>query len=281
MKKFFKVFIFAELLLIVCIVSFLTGKRISAKEYQEKMTTLVNELQNEWKEQYETGVKGEKSSASGNKEASDNADTAGEDKDQESTEENPLLLLVNKHHPLSEEYEVSLKTLPDGVNKAAAVAYQPLCDMLNAGRKEGLVFEICSSYRSVERQKELFYEDLEALIRRGYSYEKAYNEVASETMPPGHSEHSTGLAFDIVSMNYQMLDANQTNTPESQWLQKHCAEYGFILRYPVGKEDITHINFESWHYRYVGIEAATYIMENELTLEEYLEEFPRGHLAAQ
>ena len=89
----------------------------------------------------------------------------------ETTNQDPLLILVNKNNPLPEDYEVSLKTLPDGVNKAAVEAYQPLCDMLNAGRKEGLSFEICSSYRSVEKQEELFYEDLETLIRRGYSYE--------------------------------------------------------------------------------------------------------------
>lgn len=277
MKKFFKLFIFVELMVIVCIVSFLAGKRLSAKEYQKQMTTIVNELQ----ERYETEKQKDNDHLSADGKAESNSDTEKNDNSTETHTMDPLLILVNKNNPLPESYEVSLKTLPDGVNKAAKDAYQPLCDMLNAGRKEGLAFEICSSYRSVERQKELFYEDLEALIRRGFSYEKAYKEVASETMPPGHSEHSTGLAFDIVSLNYQMLDANQTNTPESQWLQKHCAEYGFILRYPVGKEDITHINFESWHYRYVGIETASYIIENELTLEEYLEAFPGGHLPAQ
>jgi len=281
MKKFFKIFILAELFLIVCIVSFLAGKRISAKEYQERMTALVNELQNEWGEQNETEDQKEKEPLSQDSNVNTGSQTSETGNDSEIPAENPLLILVNKNNPLPEDYEVSLKTLPDGVNKAAEVAYQPLCDMLNAGRKEGLAFEICSSYRSVARQKELFYEDLETLIRKGYSYEKAYKEVASETMPPGHSEHSTGLAFDIVSLSYQMLDKHQTNTPESQWLQNHCAEYGFILRYPVGKEDITHINFESWHYRYVGKETAVYIMENELTLEEYLEAFPEGHLTAQ
>ena len=277
MKNFFKLFIFVELMVIVCIVSFLAGKRLSAKEYQKQMTAIVNELQ----ERYETEKQKDNDHLSADGKAEINSDAEKNDNSTETHTVDPLLILVNKNNPLPESYEVSLKTLPDGVNKAAKDAYQPLCDMLNAGRKEGLAFEICSSYRSVERQKELFYEDLEALIRRGFSYEKAYKEVASETMPPGHSEHSTGLAFDIVSLNYQMLDANQTNTPESQWLQKHCAEYGFILRYPVGKEDITHINFESWHYRYVGIETASYIMENELTLEEYLEAFPGGHLPAQ
>lgn len=159
---------------------------------------------------------------------------------------------------------------PDGVNRAAEEAYEPLCDMLKAGRKEGLYLEICSSYRDVEYQRRLFEEDVAVLLNRGYSYTKAYEEVSKETMPPGCSEHSTGLAFDIVALHYQMLDEGQETTKENQWLQEHCAEYGFILRYPKGKEDITSINYESWHFRYVGEDAAKYIMENHITLEEYL-----------
>lgn len=181
------------------------------------------------------------------------------------------LILVNKSNPLPEEFEVELKLMYDKVNRAAEEAYQPLNDMLAAGRAEGLNFEICSSYRDVEVQKRLFAEDVEVLMAQGYTYEEAYAEVEKETMPPGHSEHSTGLAFDIVALSYQMLDAGQENTLETKWLHKHCAEYGFILRYPRGKEEITDISYESWHYRYVGVEAATYIMENEICLEEYLE----------
>lgn len=180
------------------------------------------------------------------------------------------LILVNKKHKLPDDYEVELKIMYDNVNRAAKEAYGPLNDMLAAGRAEGLAFEICSSYRDVKVQERLFQEDVDVLMKRGYTYEEAYAEVARETMPPGHSEHSTGLAFDIVSLGYQMLDAGQHNTPETQWLHEHCAEYGFILRYPKGKEDITEIDYESWHYRYVGVEAATYIMEHNICLEEYL-----------
>lgn len=181
------------------------------------------------------------------------------------------LILVNKSNPLPKEFEVELKLMYDNVNRAAVEAYQPLNDMLAAGRAEGLNFEICSSYRDVKVQERLFSEDVEVLMEQGYTYEEAYAEVEKETMPPGHSEHSTGLAFDIVALSYQMLDAGQENTLETQWLHEHCAEYGFILRYPKGKEEITDISYESWHYRYVGVEAATYIMENGICLEEYLE----------
>ena len=181
------------------------------------------------------------------------------------------LILVNKEHRLPEDYEVELKTMYDKVNRAAKEAYEPLNDMLAAGRAEGLAFEICSSYRDVKKQEALFQEDIDRYMQQGYSYDEAYEKTAEYTMPPGHSEHSTGLAFDIVSLGYQMLNAGQETTAETQWLHKHCAEYGFILRYPKGKEEITAISYESWHYRYVGVEAATYIMEHGITLEEYLE----------
>lgn len=182
------------------------------------------------------------------------------------------LILVNKENPLPDDYEVELVTLPDRVHKGASQAYEPLCEMLNAGRREGLAFEVCSAYRDIERQRQLFEEDVIALMTRGYSYERAYEEVAKETMPPGCSEHSTGLAFDIVALDYQMLDAGQERTEENIWLREHCAEYGFILRYPKDKEDITQISYESWHFRYVGEKAAKEIMERGITLEEYLKD---------
>ncbi|MBR3866797.1 MAG: M15 family metallopeptidase, partial [Butyricicoccus sp.] len=79
------------------------------------------------------------------------------------------------------------------------------------------------------------------------------------------------LAVDLCSQNYQLLDQKQEETPEFQWLAAHCAEYGFILRYPVGTTEITGIIYEPWHFRYVGETAAREIMEAGITLEEYLE----------
>ena len=106
---------------------------------------------------------------------------------------------------------------------------------------------------------------------RGYSYSQAYEEVTKETMPVGCSEHATGLAVDIVAKDYQHLDEQQGRTEEIIWLQEHCSQYGFILRYPKDKEDITKVSYESWHFRYVGEKAAKEIMSQGLTLEEYLD----------
>ena len=94
--------------------------------------------------------------------------------------------------------------------------------------------------------------------------------AADEVARPGTSEHQLGLAVDIISNAHPDLDEGWAETEEAVWLKEHCAEYGFILRYPPDKSDITGIVWEPWHFRYVGEEAAVYIMENDLCLEEYL-----------
>lgn len=193
----------------------------------------------------------------------------------------PEWVLVNKEHPLSEDYEITLKKLPDGVNQASDIAYDAMVKMLKEGRKGGLQFEVCSSYRSVARQQELLEEDIADLVKKGYTYTDAYEEVTKETMPPGYSEHATGLAFDIVALSYQMLNAKQEKTAENKWLRAHCAEYGFILRYPKDKMDVTQISYESWHFRYVGTAAAGYIMENDLTLEEFMTQLADGDVTEE
>lgn len=183
--------------------------------------------------------------------------------------EDPLLLLINRVHPLPEAYSVETTVLADYPQSVASVMYDDLCAMLAAGRSEGLSFQICSGYRTTAVQEALFSEDLNALMAQGLSYEEAYEQTAQFTMPPGCSEHESGLAVDIVSMHYQLLDESQEQTPESQWLHAHCWEYGFILRYPNGRSDITGISYEPWHYRYVGRDAAAWLTEHALTLEEF------------
>lgn len=184
------------------------------------------------------------------------------------------LLLVNKDYPLADDYEPDLKKLEDyGVYVDESI-YDPLMQMLSDGKKEGLLFWVASGYRSTERQRELLDEDIGDLVKKGYSYSEAYEEVVRETMPVGCSEHATGLCADIVAKDYQILDAKQGQTDEIKWLQANCSRYGFILRYPKEKEDITKVDYESWHFRYVGTKAAQEIMDEGITLEEYLGKEP-------
>ena len=183
----------------------------------------------------------------------------------------PLLLLVNASHPLPEGYTPDLTRLSDWDLSVASVCYDDLKAMLAAGRAEGLSFQICSAYRTTEEQKKLFDEDVAKREAEGMSHEEALAETARYTMQAGCSEHETGLALDIVSMSYQNLDEEQAQTGETRWLYQHSWEYGFILRYPTDKADITGVAYESWHYRYVGREAAAYLNSHDLTLEEFME----------
>ena len=180
------------------------------------------------------------------------------------------LRLVNEKNPLPEGFQVETVPLHTKGQAFDSRAADYLEKMLEDGEKEGLSFVICSSYRSVARQKELFRQQVAKQKKKGLPDIKAYEEAKTVVALPGTSEHNLGLAADIVSEKYQLLDDQQAQTKEAKWLRENCYKYGFILRYPEDKKDITGIIFEPWHFRYVGLEAATEIMQRGICLEEYL-----------
>lgn len=187
-----------------------------------------------------------------------------------SLEEAPWqLTLANKDHPLPDDWTIETSQLSNGLEVDSRI-YSALTAMLNDCKAEGLSPIVCSAYRTVSRQQELFTNKINSYMSDGLSYDEAYTAASSVVAIPGTSEHNLGLAVDICALDYQLLDDAQAETPEQQWLMEHCAEYGFILRYPKGKEDITGIIWEPWHYRYVGVELAQEIMDSGLCLEEYL-----------
>jgi D-alanyl-D-alanine carboxypeptidase len=141
--------------------------------------------------------------------------------------------------------------------------------MLKAARDAGLTVLLSGTYRDYATQNYLFNNKV---AQYGGDEEIAASIVAR----PGTSEHQTGLAADIVDRYYEFLDESLAATELSKWLYENSAAYGFILRYPQGKQDITGIMFEPWHYRYVGVEAARYIREHELCLEEFLALYEGG-----
>lgn len=181
------------------------------------------------------------------------------------------LILVNSDNYLPDDFEIELEQLRGGqsVDKRC---YPDLQRMMDDCRAQGLEPLVCSSYRSVERQEELFAAETEMFEAQGYSKEKAYSLAAAQVAVPRTSEHHTGLALDIVDANNQILDDTQADTPAQKWLMENCFNYGFILRYPANKQDITGIIYEPWHYRYVGEETAREIHSGGLCLEEYLRE---------
>ncbi|HBA49578.1 MAG TPA: D-alanyl-D-alanine carboxypeptidase [Lachnospiraceae bacterium] len=179
------------------------------------------------------------------------------------------LLLANPWNEIPEDYEVTLKTLPDGM-KVDERAYDDLTAMLQACRDAGLAPKICSAYRTMAKQTYLYNNKIARLRNAGYSKKAAQEEAGRWVARPGTSEHQLGLAVDIVSSSYQALTKKQEKTAEQKWLMEHCWDYGFILRYPNDKSEITGIGYEPWHYRYVGVEIAQDVRESGLCFEEYL-----------
>lgn len=186
-------------------------------------------------------------------------------------EADDLLLLVNPWTPLPEDFLPGELVPVQNDQAVDARAYPDLQNMLGDMSQAGLSPLICSSYRSQERQQELYDNKVQRVMAEGVSREEAQAEAARWVARPGTSEHQTGLAVDIVSLSNQMLDETQESTPEFQWLAENAWKYGFILRYPNDKSEKTGIAYEPWHFRFVGKEAAEEMHDLGLCLEEYLE----------
>ncbi|AOZ96502.1 D-alanyl-D-alanine carboxypeptidase [Butyrivibrio hungatei DSM 14810] len=178
------------------------------------------------------------------------------------------IILVNKHHPIPDDYEFPLGTI-SGTMRCDERIITPLLDMMRAASSDGVSLIICSPYRDMDRQTMLFTNKVGRYMNGGMSYMEAYNLASQAVTVPGSSEHQIGLAIDIISDGYSSLDEGFANTRAGQWLAANSYKYGFILRYPAGKEDITSIEYEPWHFRYVGVDAATVMAENNICLEEF------------
>lgn len=180
------------------------------------------------------------------------------------------LILVNKNNIIPENYNFE-KTIIEKKWYIDIRIKEALEKMLSDARNQGLDPIICSAYRSTEYQTNLYNKKITEYQEKGYTQKEAEEQASYWVTNPRTSEHEIGLALDIVERNYQTLDEKQENTNLQKWLMEHCYEYGFILRYPTNKKEITKINYEPWHYRYVGVKDAMFIKENGFCLEEYIE----------
>jgi LAS superfamily LD-carboxypeptidase LdcB len=173
------------------------------------------------------------------------------------------LMLVNTDSTLDDTYEPpEIAYLDSNQCPVDSRIAEALTAFAEAARAEGLPVYLSSGYRPYSEQQYLY----QRKISQGYSAEEAATIVAV----PGTSEHQTGLSCDITDVYRETKDSSLEDTDTYKWLVEHCQEYGFIVRYPNDKQEITNIIYEPWHFRYVGVEAATYIMENNLCLEEFL-----------
>lgn len=169
------------------------------------------------------------------------------------------VLLVNAWNPVPEDYNGNL--VEYGNYQVAEEALEPLKQMIAAGRAAGKPCSITSIYRSEATQQFIWTRRKNAFMAEGYDAATANLLTGHSVAVPGHSEHHTGLAVDF----------NRDEAGTLAWIGKHCWEYGFILRYPAGKMDVTGITYEVWHFRYVGVELAQELKELGLCLEEYMQ----------
>ena len=175
-----------------------------------------------------------------------------------------LLMLVNSTHALPDGYNIELTTLGNG-QQVAQIIYPELQRMFDDARTQGVYPIVASGYRTAEKQQSLMDEKVQSLEGQGYSEADAKTEALKWVNAVGYSEHQSGLAVDINADGVHSSGWQVYN-----WLAEHAWEYGFILRYPDGKTDITGTGYEPWHYRYVGTDAAKEIHTQGVCLEEYL-----------
>lgn len=156
------------------------------------------------------------------------------------------IMIANKTYSLPESYD-------PGLSPEAEEAFNK---MAQEASEDGLFLYICSGYRSYADQQYQY---------NIYANERGIQAADEVSARPGHSEHQTGLSIDVNSTEFSFED-----TEEAKWLAEHCTEYGFIIRFPKGKEEYTGFEYEPWHIRYLGIEDAKKVSESGLCLEEYL-----------
>lgn len=182
------------------------------------------------------------------------------------------LVLINKQHPIPDDYSFNLGTIKDGMLCDERII-SDLLAMMQAAKDDGINLMIRSPYRTDNRQETNFNKRIRLYMGQGYSYMDAYKLTSQVITVPGASEHQVGLALDIVCDTYDSLTEGFGDTMAGRWLAEHSCEYGFTLRYPEGKEYITSIEYEPWHFRYVGREAATIMRDEEICLEEFLDKY--------
>ena len=187
----------------------------------------------------------------------------------EEKEKTKLLTLVDREHPVEDDYNVEFTLLGEG-QMVDSRCVDDLEAMLEACRRAGGRPVVTESFRTWGAQERAYEESLAELTETGLSREQAEQRLERMTEQPGFSEHQLGLAVDLEEQDSELTKEQQADTATLRWLRENSWRYGFILRYPDNKSEVTGKAFRPWHYRYVGREAAEQIHELDLSLEEYI-----------
>ena len=186
-----------------------------------------------------------------------------------------LLMLINAEHKVDEEFNPERVRVEDTYFYMREEAAKSLYEMLNIMERElGEAPMIISTYRSYEKQEDVFNTDINKALRSGKTREEALEQTSKYIQIPGGSEHQSALAVDLS--NDGSLEENFIETKAGVWLNENSHKYGFIIRYPDGKEEYTKINYEPWHIRYVGHPYSDIIHEKGWCLEEFIEYMKRS-----
>lgn len=180
------------------------------------------------------------------------------------------MVLANRDNRLSSDFTVPQTTTVGSAAVDSRIA-DALRQMVSDAAAAGIQLSPTNGYRTVGQQQAAWDTRVQGFVQQGLSQQEAEERALDYTSMPGASDHNTGLALDIVSVDHPQKNADTfEQTTASQWLAEHAAEYGFIQRYPKDKTEETGMDYEPWHYRYVGVDQATKIKESGLCLEEYL-----------
>lgn len=189
------------------------------------------------------------------------------------------LLLVNADHPIPADFNKAgdfasfeKKYINGSLNQIDKGVYPYAVALIEAAKKDGVTLYVRSPYRSYATQQMLFTNKVNAVIKAGTPADQAEAVAARAVARPGTSEHQTGLAID-----FNVASSTFENSPGFTWMKEHAEDYGFILRYPKDKTQITGIMYEAWHWRFVGINTAKEMNDLGMTLEEYLEYKEANH----
>ncbi len=182
-----------------------------------------------------------------------------------------MLRLIDYDHPLGEDFvPESLTDVGDGQQMDSRVAPMFL-KLVEDAKAAGYTVYVCSGYRDYATQSVIYFDNhVNVYMAQGMSEEEANAKARLAVNYPGSSEHQSGLCVDVLESSSQDMEPYIGGSGLMLWLEQHCAEYGFVVRYPDGKTSITGVEYEPWHLRYVGDQAAGYMMANGLCLEEFL-----------
>lgn len=179
------------------------------------------------------------------------------------------LQLVRYENQLGENFAPELADIENDQQFDARAAAH-LKALIQAARDAGYTIYFCSGYRDYETQSIIYWNHINDFMEAGMTADEAHAETRLSVNYPGASEHQLGLAADLLEFKEQEMESWIGGSGLMLWLEENCADYGFVIRYPENKTDVTGVSYEPWHLRYVGGEAARYMMDNGLCLEEFL-----------